>query len=100
MGETYEAAGVSLRAADEAVERLKKHARATYRPEVLGDIGGFGGLVTMPSGYDEPVLVSSTDGVGTKLAVAVEAGRYDTVGLDLVAHAVVDHQADYGQEGQ
>lgn len=90
MGETYEAAGVSLEAADEAVERLKRHVRSTYRPEVLGDIGGFGGLVTMPSGYVDPVLVSSTDGVGTKLKVAEATGRFDTIGVDLVAMCVDD----------
>lgn len=89
-GETYEAAGVSLRAADEAVARLQRHVRSTYRPEVLGDIGGFGGLVAVPAGYDEPVLVSSTDGVGTKLRVAEATGRFDTIGVDLVAMCVDD----------
>jgi phosphoribosylformylglycinamidine cyclo-ligase len=90
VGETYEAAGVSLEAADDAVERLKHHVRSTYRPEVLGDIGGFGGLVAMPAGYDSPVLVSSTDGVGTKLKVAEAVGRFDTIGIDLVAMCVDD----------
>jgi phosphoribosylformylglycinamidine cyclo-ligase len=90
MGETYEAAGVSLDAADDTVARIGPHVRSTYRPEVLGDIGGFGGLVGMPSGYDEPVLVSSTDGVGTKLKVAEAAGRFDTIGIDLVAMCVDD----------
>ncbi|HEX9260743.1 MAG TPA: phosphoribosylformylglycinamidine cyclo-ligase [Acidimicrobiales bacterium] len=90
MGETYEAAGVSLAAADEAVERLKTHVRSTYRPEVLGDIGGFGGLFALPPGLREPVLVSSTDGVGTKLKVAEAAGRFDSIGIDLVAMCVDD----------
>ena len=86
----YAAAGVDLVAADEAVDRLKDHARSTFRPEVLSDIGGFGGLVALPAGYREPVLVSSTDGVGTKLKVAEAAGRFDTIGIDLVAMCVDD----------
>jgi phosphoribosylformylglycinamidine cyclo-ligase len=90
VGSTYEDAGVSLAAADDAVARLAPHARSTFRPEVLGDIGGFGGLFALPSGYDEPVLVSSTDGVGTKLKVAEAAGRFDTIGIDLVAMCVDD----------
>jgi phosphoribosylformylglycinamidine cyclo-ligase len=89
-GQTYEAAGVSLAAADEAVSRLAAHARSTFRPEVLSDIGGFGGVVALPGGYRQPVLVSSTDGVGTKLKVAEAAGRYDTIGIDLVAMCVDD----------
>jgi len=90
MGETYEAAGVSFSAAEEAVERLKAHVRSTYRPEVLGDVGSFGGLFAMPAGLRDPVLVSSTDGVGTKLKVAEAAGRFDTIGIDLVAMCVDD----------
>jgi phosphoribosylformylglycinamidine cyclo-ligase len=89
-GETYAQAGVSLEAADEAVARLAPHVRSTYRPEVLGDVGGFGGLVAVPAGYRQPVLVSSTDGVGTKLVVAVATGRFDTIGIDLVAMCVDD----------
>lgn len=72
------------------MSRLRDHARSTFRPEVLSDIGGFGGLVAVPSGYAEPVLVSSTDGVGTKLKVAEAAGRFDTIGIDLVAMCVDD----------
>jgi phosphoribosylformylglycinamidine cyclo-ligase len=87
---TYEEAGVSLAAADETVERITRHVRSTYRPEVLGDIGGFGGLVALPGGYDDPVLVSSTDGVGTKLKVAETTGRFDTIGIDLVAMCADD----------
>ena len=64
--------------------------RSTYRPEVLGDIGGFAGLVALPDGYRRPVLVSSTDGVGTKAMVAQAAGRFDTIGIDLVAMCVDD----------
>ncbi len=90
MGQTYAAAGVSLEAADEVVERIKGHVRSTMRPEVIGGIGGFGGLMALPSGYRQPVLVSSTDGVGTKLKVAELAGRYDTIGIDLVAMCVDD----------
>jgi phosphoribosylformylglycinamidine cyclo-ligase len=90
MGESYQSAGVDIGAGEAAVDRIKAKVRSTYRPEVLGDIGGFGGLVSMPSGYDQPVLVSSTDGVGTKAMVARAAGRYDTIGLDLVAMCVDD----------
>lgn len=90
MGETYGAAGVDIAAGEAAVERIKAKVRSTYRPEVLGDIGGFGGLVTLPEGYRQPVLVSSTDGVGTKAMVARAAGRYDTIGIDLVAMCVDD----------
>jgi len=90
VSERYRAAGVDLDAADETVSRIGRHVRSTYRPEVLGDIGGFGGLFAMPGGYDEPVLVSSTDGVGTKLKVAEAAGRFDTIGIDLVAMCVDD----------
>jgi phosphoribosylformylglycinamidine cyclo-ligase len=87
---SYKAAGVDLDAADETVARLARHVRSTRRPEVLGDIGGFGGLVAVPGGYEDPVLVSSTDGVGTKLKVAETARRFDTIGIDLVAMCVDD----------
>jgi phosphoribosylformylglycinamidine cyclo-ligase len=91
VGETYAGAGVSIDAGDEAVARIKPLVRSTYRPEVLGDIGGFGGLFDVASlGYRHPVLVSSTDGVGTKALVAAAARRYDTIGLDLVAMCVDD----------
>jgi phosphoribosylformylglycinamidine cyclo-ligase len=90
MGETYSAAGVDIAAGEAAVDRIKAKVRSTYRPEVLGDIGGFGGLVTVPEGYRQPVLVSSTDGVGTKAMVARAVGRYDTIGIDLVAMCVDD----------
>ncbi|MFV0316981.1 MAG: phosphoribosylformylglycinamidine cyclo-ligase [Microthrixaceae bacterium] len=91
MAETYESAGVSIDAGEEAVERIKADVRSTFRPEVIGDIGGFGGLFRFdPKRYDDPVLVSSTDGVGTKAMVARSAGRFDTIGVDLVAMCVDD----------
>jgi phosphoribosylformylglycinamidine cyclo-ligase len=90
MGATYGDAGVDIAAGEAAVERIKAKVRSTYRPEVLGDIGAFGGLVTLPAGYRQPVLVSSTDGVGTKAMVATAARRFDTIGIDLVAMCVDD----------
>jgi phosphoribosylformylglycinamidine cyclo-ligase len=87
---TYREAGVDITAADEAVRRIGPMARATVRPEVLGGIGAFAALVRVPPGYAEPVLVSSTDGVGSKLKVAFLADRHDTVGIDLVAMGVND----------
>ena len=91
MGETYEAAGVSIAAGEEAVDRIRAAARSTFRPEVLGDLGGFGALVAVPTErYRRPVLVSSTDGVGTKALVAAATGRLDTIGVDLVAMCVDD----------
>ncbi len=89
-GLTYAAAGVDIAAGDAAVDAMKDLVRSTYRPEVLGDIGGFGGLFRVPSGYRSPVLVAATDGVGTKLVVAQAVGRLDTVGIDLVAMCVDD----------
>jgi len=89
--ETYAAAGVDIDAGDEAVGRIKEVVRSTYRPEVLGDIGGFGGMFALPPGrYEKPVLVAATDGVGTKVMVAEMTGRYDTIGIDLVAMCVDD----------
>ena len=82
---TYANAGVSFEAESEAISRFKPLVQATYRPEVLSDIGSFGGLFALKS-YREPVLVSSTDSVGTKLKVAFKVGRHDTVGFDIVAH--------------
>jgi len=87
---TYRRAGVDIEAGDEAVRRIAPLARATSRPEVLGGIGAFAAFVRVPSGFREPVLVSSTDGVGTKLKVAFAADRHDTVGVDLVAMSVND----------
>ncbi|QXC59952.1 phosphoribosylformylglycinamidine cyclo-ligase [Aquihabitans sp. G128] len=91
MGETYEAAGVDIAAGEEAVQRIKDKVRSTFRPEVIGDIGGFGGLFSFAQHrYRHPVLVSSTDGVGTKALIAQAAGRFDTIGVDLVAMCVDD----------
>jgi phosphoribosylformylglycinamidine cyclo-ligase len=87
---TYRSAGVDIGAGDEAVRRIKRLAASTQRPEVLGGIGAFAAFVAIPAGYREPVLVSSTDGVGTKLKVAFAADRHDTVGIDLVAMGVND----------
>ncbi|HEV3186779.1 MAG TPA: phosphoribosylformylglycinamidine cyclo-ligase [Acidimicrobiales bacterium] len=88
---TYADAGVSIEAGDEVVERFKSSVESTFRPGVLGGIGGFGGLFALDTKkYDEPVLVASADGVGTKLEVARLVGRYDTVGVDLVAMLVDD----------
>ena len=91
MGETYEAAGVSISAGEEAVQRIKDRVRQTFRREVIGDIGGFGALFALDKDrYRNPVLVSSTDGVGTKALIAQAVGRFDTIGLDLVAMCVDD----------
>jgi phosphoribosylformylglycinamidine cyclo-ligase len=87
---TYRDAGVDIEAGDEAVRRLAPHAHSTTRPEVLGAIGAFASFVRVPAGYTEPVLVSSTDGVGSKLKIAFLADRHDTVGVDLVAMGVND----------
>src|SRR4051794_32915796 len=91
MSETYESAGVDIAAGEEAVERIKRHVRSTFRPEVIGDIGGFGGLFAFPQHrFTNPVLVSSTDGVGTKALVAQVVGQFETIGIDLVAMCVDD----------
>jgi phosphoribosylformylglycinamidine cyclo-ligase len=92
-GLTYADAGVDITAGEDAVKRIKEHVRSTYRPEVIGDIGGFGGLFSaafFKDRYRHPVLVSSTDGVGTKALVAKAAGRFDSIGIDLVAMCVDD----------
>ncbi|HLO35082.1 MAG TPA: phosphoribosylformylglycinamidine cyclo-ligase [Candidatus Deferrimicrobium sp.] len=86
----YAAAGVDVAAGDRAVELMRAAVERTRRPEVLGGFGGFGAAVTIPPGYREPVLVSSTDGVGTKTAIAAALGRYDTIGRDLVAMCADD----------
>ena len=84
---SYRDAGVDIDAGNQLVDRLKKVTAATRRPEVMGGIGGFGALVEIPEGYHQPVLVSGTDGVGTKLRLAMMADRHDTIGIDLVASA-------------
>jgi phosphoribosylformylglycinamidine cyclo-ligase len=88
---TYSAAGVHLDAAEEAVERIRALVRSTARPEVLGEIGGFGGFFALdPTRWRSPVLVSTTDGVGTKSEIARLTRRYDTIGIDCVAMSVDD----------
>ena len=90
-GATYAGAGVDIAAGEEAVERIRAVVASTARPEVLGGIGGFGGAFAFdPARWRDPVLVSSTDGVGTKALVAAAARRYDTIGVDLVAMCVDD----------
>ena len=90
MTEHYAAAGVRLDAAEEAQRRIAALVRTTRTPLALGAIGAFGGMVRVPSGFERPVLVLSTDGVGTKVLVAARAGVHDTVGEDLVNHCVND----------
>ncbi|MBF0531458.1 MAG: phosphoribosylformylglycinamidine cyclo-ligase [Deltaproteobacteria bacterium] len=88
---TYKAAGVDVDAGNEVVKRIKSVVRSTFSPAVITDIGGFSGLFSLESGrYKQPVLVSSCDGVGSKLKVAFETGRHDTIGIDLVAMGVND----------
>jgi phosphoribosylformylglycinamidine cyclo-ligase len=89
-GVTYRDAGVDIDAGDSLVERIKPHVKRTMRREVMTDLGGFAGLCAIPTGYREPLLVSCTDGVGTKLKLAFLTGRHDTVGIDLVAMNVND----------
>ncbi len=87
---TYRDAGVDIDAGDALIERIKPYAKKTMRPEVLAGIGGFGALFELSKKYREPVLVSGTDGVGTKLKLAFQLNRHDTVGQDLVAMSVND----------
>ncbi|MFN0245695.1 MAG: phosphoribosylformylglycinamidine cyclo-ligase [Kofleriaceae bacterium] len=90
MAITYKDAGVDIDAGNALVDRIKPLAKSTHRPEVLGGIGGFAALTRIPTGYQEPILVSGTDGVGTKLKTAFAANRHDTIGVDLVAMCVND----------
>src|SRR5579872_4090244 len=88
---TYRDAGVDIDAGDALVERIKPHVERTMRREVLGGLGGFGALVQVPlDRYREPVLVAGTDGVGTKLRLAIDLNRHGTVGIDLVAMCAND----------
>lgn len=86
----YREAGVDVEAGRSFVEKIRNQVQSTYRSEVIGGLGGFGGYFQIPSGYQEPVLVSGTDGVGTKLKIAQALNRHDTVGIDLVAMCVND----------
>ena len=91
MAQSYEKAGVNLEAGYDVVRRIKKHVASTNRPGVMGNIGAFGGMFDLASlGYREPVLVSGTDGVGTKLKLAFAMDKHDTVGIDAVAMCVND----------
>ena len=87
---TYRDAGVDIDAGHDLVDRIRPAVEATRRPEVLGGIGGFGGMMALPAGYRQPVLVAGTDGVGTKLRLAIETGRHEGVGIDLVAMCAND----------
>ena len=90
MGWTYKNAGVDIDAGDRLVERIRPLAARASRPEVLAGVGGFAGLCRLPERYRDPVLVSGTDGVGTKLKAAFATGRHSTIGIDLVAMSVND----------
>lgn len=89
-GLSYKDAGVDIEAGDHLVDRIKSVAKRTMRPEVMGGLGGFGALCKIPKGYEEPVLVSGTDGVGTKLKLALALKQHNTIGIDLVAMCVND----------
>ncbi len=91
MAKSYEASGVNLEAGYEVVSRIKKHVKSTERPGSMGNIGSFGGMFDLGSlGYDHPILVSGTDGVGTKLKIAFALDKHDTIGIDAVAMCVND----------
>lgn len=87
---SYKDAGVDIDAGNALVDRIKGVAKSTARPEVMGGLGGFGALCRIPQGYNKPVLVSGTDGVGTKLRLAMDLKKHDTIGIDLVAMCVND----------
>ncbi|MCK5809565.1 MAG: phosphoribosylformylglycinamidine cyclo-ligase [Cocleimonas sp.] len=87
---TYRDSGVDIDTGNALIDRIKPHTQRTKRPEVLGSIGGFGALMSIPAKYENPILVSGTDGVGTKLKLAIETEQYDTIGIDLVAMCVND----------
>jgi len=86
----YRVAGVDVEAGERAVELMRDHVASTRRPEVVGGLGGFGGAFSLPAGYRDPLLIASSDGVGTKTAIAAMVGRFDTIGIDLVAMCADD----------
>jgi phosphoribosylformylglycinamidine cyclo-ligase len=86
----YRASGVDIAAGERAVDLMRAHVETTRRPEVVGGLGGFGAALSIPAGYREPLIVASTDGVGTKTAIAASLGRFDTIGIDLVAMCADD----------
>jgi len=88
--DAYVASGVDVAAGERAVGLMRAAVESTHRPEVVGSLGGFGGAVAVPAGYREPLIVASTDGVGTKTAIASALGRFDTIGIDLVAMCADD----------
>jgi phosphoribosylformylglycinamidine cyclo-ligase len=88
--DAYRAAGVDVAAGQRAVDLMRAHVESTRRPEVVGGLGGFGGAIAIPMRYREPLLVAATDGVGTKTAIAADLGRFDTIGIDLVAMCADD----------
>jgi phosphoribosylformylglycinamidine cyclo-ligase len=88
--DAYRASGVDVAAGERAVDLMQAHVESTRRPEIVGGLGGFGAAMSIPAGYREPLLVASTDGVGTKTAIAASLGRFDTIGIDLVAMCADD----------
>ena len=86
----YRSAGVDIDAADDSKNRIKAHVESTFTKGTRGAFGGFGGMFKVPGDLKDPILVSSADGVGTKIKIAIEAGRNDTIGHDLVNHCVND----------
>jgi len=93
---SYKDAGVDIDAGNSFVENIKPHVKATFDKNVIGGIGSFAGAYELPAGYKEPVMLAATDGVGTKLKLAIEAKRFDTVGIDLVAMCVNDLICNFG----
>jgi phosphoribosylformylglycinamidine cyclo-ligase len=94
---SYKDAGVDIDAGNDFVEAIREDVRSTFDVNVIGGIGSFAGAYSLPAGYREPVLLSATDGVGTKLRLAIESGRFDSVGIDLVAMCVNDLICNFGK---